>query len=229
MPPVDRPFVSINMASTVDGKITSYRREEPKFTSRLDKKTMDRLRAEADAVLVGAGTLRADDPPLQVRDAAMKAYRTSLGKPDGLINVLVTRSASVDPRSRFFRDERAAGHIVATVEDAPPENVAKLAEVARVWTVGRGSVDLPELLRRLAAEGIERLLVEGGGDLNWGFVAADLVDEIYVTIAPALLGGREAPTLCEGAGFVMADRKRLTLVSAEPIEGEIFCRYAIVR
>lgn len=226
---MDRPFVSINMASTVDGKITSVRREEPKFTSRLDKKTMDRLRAEADAVLVGAGTLRADDPPLQVRNPEMKAYRASLGKPDGLVNVLVTRSARVDPASRFFRDERARGHIVATVEDAPPENVARLASVARVWTIGRGSVDLPELLRRLKADGIERLLVEGGGDLNWGFVHGDLFDELYVTIAPALLGGRDAPTLCEGDGLAMADRRKLELRSAEVVDGEIFCRYAAVR
>src|SRR5262245_684602 len=99
---MSRPFVYINMAMTADGTITSARREEPGFTSPLDKKTMDRLRAEADAVLVGAGTLRADDPALGVRDPEMQAHRRALGKPAGLVNVLVTRSAAIDPGSRFF-------------------------------------------------------------------------------------------------------------------------------
>src|SRR5258705_11166427 len=98
-----RPFVYINMAMTADGKITSARREEPGFASRLDKKTMDRLRAEADAILVGAGTLRADDPPLHVRDPEMQAYRRSLKKPHGLVNVLVTASANGDSGSPFFQ------------------------------------------------------------------------------------------------------------------------------
>jgi len=226
---MDRPFVGINMAMTADGKITSAAREEPAFTSRLDKKTMDRLRAEADAVLVGAGTLRADDPPLHVRDPEMQAYRRSLGKPDGLINVLVTASAAIDPASRFFAEGPVEGRIVATVQDAPAERLEKLAKHAEVWTVGRGSVHLPDLLSRLKARGIDRLLVEGGGELNWGFVRDDLVDELYVTLAPALLGGRSAPTLCEGEGLKMAERKRLTLVSAEIVDGEIFCRYSVIR
>ena len=212
---MDRPFVCINMAMTADGKITSARREEPAFSSRLDKKTMDRLRAEADAVLVGAGTLRADNPPLNVRDPEMKAHRRSLGKPDGLVNVVVTASARVDPDSRFFTGGEAAGRIVATVEDAPADRLARLAEVAEVWTLGRGRVELPLLLTRLKARGMKRLLVEGGGELNWGFVRDDLFDELYVTLVPALLGGSRAPTLCEGEGFDMADQRRLRLVAAD--------------
>ena len=71
-------------------------------------------------------------------------------------------------------------------------------------------------------------MVEGGGELIWGFVRDNLVDELYVTIAPAILGGREAPTLCEGEGLAMAERRRLRLVSSEVVGGEIFCRYAVV-
>jgi 2,5-diamino-6-(ribosylamino)-4(3H)-pyrimidinone 5'-phosphate reductase len=225
---MQRPFVSINMAMTADGKITSARREEPEFTSRRDKKTMDRIRAEADAVLVGAGTLRADDPPLHVRDPEMKDYRRSLGKPEGLVNVVVTASASIDPASRFFGDAKPADRIVATVESAPADRLARLAAVAEVWTLGRGSVDLPALLHRLKARGIDRLLVEGGGELNWGFVRDDLVDELYVTVAPAILGGKDAPTLCEGEGLAMATRRHLKLVSADVVDGEIFCRYEVL-
>jgi 2,5-diamino-6-(ribosylamino)-4(3H)-pyrimidinone 5'-phosphate reductase len=226
---MDRPFVTMNMAMTADGKITSVRREEPTFTSRRDKKMMDRYRAEADAVLVGGGTLRADDPPLHLRDPEMRAYRASLGKPPGLLNVVVTASARIDPASRFFTSSHAAGRIVATVSRADPARRLALAAVAEVWVLGEERVDLPALLARLKERGVERLLVEGGGDLNWGFVRDDLLDELYVTVAPAMLGGRDAPTVCDGEGLSMADRRRLRLVGAEVVEGEIFCRYEIVR
>ena len=226
---MDRPFVTMNMAMTADGKITSAKREQPAFSSRQDKTMMDKYRAEADAILVGAGTLRADDPPLHVRDPEMQEYRAALGKPAPLLNVLVTASASIDPGSRFFHEGLSSGRIVATVEEAPPERLARLRAVSDVWTVGRGSVDLRELLRRLRERGVERLLVEGGGELNWGFVRDDLVDELYVTIAPALLGGRDAPTLCEGEGLAMADQRRLQLIAADVIDGEIYCRYRVVR
>lgn len=226
---MDRPFVYMNMAMTADGKITSARREYPDFTSARDKTTMDRLRAEADAVLVGAGTLRADDPPLGVRDPEMREYRRGLGKPDGIINVLVTASLRIDPAATFFREPSAAARIVATVEEASDDLVRPLEEVAEVWRIGRGNVDLTRLLGALRKRGIERLLVEGGGELNWGFVRDGLLDELYVTIAPSLLGGREAPTLVEGDGLPMGDRVRLRLLSADRHGDELYCRYAVAR
>jgi 2,5-diamino-6-(ribosylamino)-4(3H)-pyrimidinone 5'-phosphate reductase len=225
---VERPFVYINMAMTADGKITSAAREYPKFTSAHDKKTMDRLRAEADAVLVGAGTLRADDPPLNVRDAEMREYRRSLGKPEDLARVAVTSSLDLDPGLRFFR-EGSGSRIVATVEDAPEERSRPLTAVAEVWRVGRGRVDLAELLARLRARGVERLLVEGGGELNWELVEQDLLDELYVTIAPCLLGGREAPTLLEGTGLAMGARVSLRLAAFDRHGDELYCRFQVVR
>ena len=217
------------MAMTADGKITSAAREYPKFTSPHDRRTMDLLRAEADAILVGAGTIRADDPPLHVRDPEQQRRRAALGKPPGLLVVLVTASATVDPDSGFFSHPAAAGRIVATVEDAPPERLDRLRARAEVWLVGTGSVDLAELCRRLKDRGVERLLVEGGGELNWGFVREDLVDEIFVTIAPALLGGRTAPTWLEGEGLAMAHRRALELVDVERHGNELYTRWRVVR
>jgi 2,5-diamino-6-hydroxy-4-(5-phosphoribosylamino)pyrimidine 1'-reductase len=227
---MSRPFVYINMAATVDGKITSAAREYPRLTSEHDRREMDRLRAEADAIAVGARTLRADDPPLQVRNDEMRAHRRTLGKPAGLLRVLITASGQVDPSSRFFDDTDAgAGRIVATVEALPDESLVALADRAEVWKLGRDEVDLKELLKRLAARGVGRLLVEGGGELNWAFLRRDLVDELYVTIAPALLGGREAPTLLEGDGFVMDAQRRLRLESVRREGDELFCRYTVLR
>lgn len=226
---MDRPFVFINMAATADGKITSARREYPRFASANDRARMDRLRAAADAVLLGAGTLRADDPALHVRSEPARRQRAALGKPPGLLRVLVTASGRIDAASRFFDDPDGGGSIVATVEDADREALAALAGRAELWRLGRGHVDLAELLRRLRARGVERLLVEGGGELNWAFVRDGLVDELYLTVAPTLLGGSEAPTLLEGEGFAMADRVRLALVSAERDGDELFCRYRVRR
>jgi 2,5-diamino-6-(ribosylamino)-4(3H)-pyrimidinone 5'-phosphate reductase len=227
--PSDRPFVYVNMAMTADGKITSAEREYAAFTSRHDKRTMDRLRAEADAVLVGAGTLRADDPPLTVRDPAMREHRARLGKPAELGTVVISARLDLPPQARFFRDGDPARRVVATVEEAPEARVRALAERAAVWRVGRGRVDVPELLRRLRASGVERLLVEGGGETNWSFLEADAVDELYVTLAPCLLGGRDAPTLLEGTGLRLAERRRLRLLSCEREGEELYLRWAVER
>ncbi|ANM29763.1 hypothetical protein ABI59_09515 [Acidobacteria bacterium Mor1] len=224
-----RPHVYLNMAMTADGKITSAAREYPKFTSAFDKKNMDRLRARADAVLIGAGTLRADDPPLHVRDAEMQAYRESLGKQRELVHVLVSGSLSVDPDSGFFNPERADSLIVATVDEAPAERVAALEGKAEVWRVGSGRVDMAALLERLHERGVEQLLAEGGGELNWALAQADLLDELFITVAPSLLGGREAPTLLEGPGFAMADQTRLELADLTREGDEIYLRYRVLR
>jgi 2,5-diamino-6-(ribosylamino)-4(3H)-pyrimidinone 5'-phosphate reductase len=225
---MDRPFVLVNMASTLDGKITSAAREYPRFTSPNDRLRMDRLRAGADAIVVGAGTLRADDPLLHVRDPELARQREARGK-GGLLKVVVTASARIDPRSRFFGESDGGARILATVEDAPSERLAPLAGRAEIWRLGRGRVDLPELCRRLRERGVERLLLEGGGALNWDFLHADLVDEIHVTIAPCLLGGREAPTLLEGQGFPMGAQRRLRLVECEREGDELFGCWVVIR
>jgi len=222
-----RPFIYINMAMTVDGKITSATGETPQFSSPHDTRTMDRLRAEADAVLAGAASLRGDDPPLHVRHPEMQAYRQQLGKPAELIHVAVSRTLDLPPSLRMFQQGNPSACIVATVEEAPEAAEQRLAQVAEIWRIGRGDVDIGTLCERLAQRGVERLLVEGGAELNWAFIERDLVDEIYITISPALLGGRDAATAIGGSGFAMADQRRLRLLSVERQGDELYCRYAV--
>ena len=220
---MERPFVYVNMAMTADGKITSAAREYAAFTSRHDKRRMDRLRAEADAVLIGAGTLRADDPPLSIRDPEMRALRASLR------TVVVSARLDLPFGGRFFRDGDPALRIVATVDDAPEDRVQKLVGRAQVWRLGHGRVDVPLLLQRLKDAGVERLLVEGGGETNWAFFEADAIDELHVTLAPSLLGGRDAPTLLEGKGRRLADRRNLRLLSCERVGEELYLHWAVER
>ena len=226
---MERPFVYINMAMTVDGKITSAGREHPRLTTRHDRARMDRLRAEADAIVVGARTVRSDDPNLHVRGQKARAYRRSLGKHAGLLKIIVTAGCGLDPEGRFFSDSDGGGLIVATVEEAPAERLRAFEGRAEVWLLGKQRVDLKLLLNRLADRGVERLLVEGGGELNWELLRDDLVDELYVTIAPRLLGGRDAPTLLEGSGLSMGDQRRLRLLELDRQGDELYCRYAVER
>ena len=227
---MNRPFVFINIAATADGKTTSATREYPRFTSAQDRLHMDRLRASADAILVGGRTLRADNPALHVRSVEMRDHRASLGKADGLLRVVVTASLRIDDDSRFFDERGRAGRIIATVEDAPEDRLAALASRAEIWKIGRGRVDLSVLLERLFAErGVRRLLCEGGGELNWALLRQGLIDELNLTIAPVLLGGRDAPTPLDGEGLSMEQRARLRLEQVRREGDELFCRYSVVR
>jgi len=143
--------------------------------------------------------------------------------------VLVTASGVLDPHSRFFDEADGGDRVIATAEAAPAERLARLAQWAEIWKLGTERVDLAALLARIGERGVERVIAEGGGELNWQLVRDDLVDEIYVTIAPSLLGGRDAPTLLEGEGLTMSTRRVLRLVELHREGDELYCRYAMVR
>ncbi len=222
--PAGRPFVFINMAMTVDGKITSAKREYPKFSSPQDRIRMDRLRAAADALMVAAGTIRADNPTFHVRT---REVREAAGNPV-LHRVAVSASGEIPADSRFFDTSHGGDSILVTSEAVSEATLARFDGRAEIWRLGRESVDLHATLAALSERGIQRLLVEGGGELNWSLLQADLVDELCVTIAPALLGGGDAPTLLGGLGWPMSEQRRLRLLELDRDEDELYCRYAIL-
>lgn len=222
-----RPFVQINVAMSADGKIATVARERPRFASAKDLERLMHLRAEADALLIGAETLRTSDPPTQVTSESARAARRTRGVPEALLVVTVTRSARLPPTLRFFTEPNDAGRIVATTRSASADLLAALPATSEVWTLGEENVDLEALLNRLYARGVRRLLCEGGGELNAALLAAGLVDEVYVTLVPVLLAGSHAPTPFGGAGFVLAERRRLDLLDWEHHQGELYLRYRV--
>lgn len=226
---MDRPYVVLNMASSLDGKITTRKREVFSLGSAEDRALMNELRAGADAVLIGAGTLLDEDPPLLVSDPILQARRgRERGAPHPL-NVLVSASLDLDPAvSRFFNCA-STERLVFTTKSAPGERARAAAQRADVCVVpqgSRGRVDLDAMLAELSRRGIEHLLLEGGGTLNFSMLKAGFIDEICLTLCPLIIGGQSAPTTFEVAGFLRASMRRLELSTSRISEaGEVFLRY----
>jgi riboflavin-specific deaminase-like protein len=218
---VTRPTVILNMAVTADGKIAPVVAERARLGSAVDRREMDRLRAGVDAVIVGAGTVRAVDPPLHVRDASLAATR-----PAPALQVVVSGSGRVSPLARALCEPAHAPRILATTGAATVDPTLEQRGV-EVWRFAETPIRIDELCQRLAERGVGRLLLEGGAELNAAFVAAKAVDELYLTITPLILGGRQAPTLVGGAGATLAAATALELVETRALGAEIFCHYRV--
>ena len=212
------------MATSLDGRIAPASREKVRLGTDEDIRRMDRLRAWADAVVVGAGTLRAEDPPMGLREEELLEQRRREGRPEQPALVVVTRSMEV-PADRAFR---TGGRVIVAAPAAAPDPSEGIVSAGEVWRVGEEDVDPERLLGRLEEEGLERVLLEGGGALAAHFFAAALVDELYVTITPWLLGGEQAPTLAD-LGHPMDPPARFELVDMDAREDEIFLTYARAR
>src|SRR5437867_4411820 len=157
------PFVLLNAAVSIDGKLAAASRRRVRFGSERDRARMDRLRASCDAILIGAGTLRAEDPPLQVRSPALVRQRVREGRPPHLIEIVLSRSLALPMAGRFFAD-RQVPRLVVAPSSAPRRLLAQVRKRCEVLLVGGREVDAARLLDRLRGRGVRRLLVEGGGE-----------------------------------------------------------------
>jgi 5-amino-6-(5-phosphoribosylamino)uracil reductase len=227
-----RPFVTMNVAESVDGKIAPVDGGKINFGGAEDRMQMELLRAEADGVLIGGGTLLAEDPPLLIRDPSIRDRRLSAkGRPHPLnITVCSSLPAQLASMSYFLNPETEK--VVFTTGRSAPELVETAARFARVEVVPldpSGRVDVAEVVRRLPPLGVRHLLLEGGGELNFSMFEAGLVDEVYITVCPFLFGGRTAPTPLDGAGFPRDRVRKLALKSHRVgAHGELFLRYDVL-
>ncbi|MCR3883963.1 2,5-diamino-6-(ribosylamino)-4(3H)-pyrimidinone 5'-phosphate reductase [Methanotrichaceae archaeon M04Ac] len=221
---MERPFVFINAAMSADGKISSFHREQVRISGPEDMDRVSLLRAGSDAVMVGVGTVLADDPGLRIKSADHKKMRSDRGQSNQPLRVVVDSRARTPPGSEVLGE----GSILAVSEAAPEERLAFLREKCEIVVSGEEKVDLGELLSILKKKGVERLMVEGGATLNWSLIEAGLVDEISVYIGPMIIGGEGAPTLVDGPGF-SADYPKLSLISADLLDGGVLLRWRVLR
>ncbi|AAM07440.1 TPA: 2,5-diamino-6-(ribosylamino)-4(3H)-pyrimidinone 5'-phosphate reductase [Methanosarcina acetivorans] len=223
---MDRPFIFINSAMSADGKLSTKERKQVKISGKLDFERMDELRAQADAIMVGIGTVLADDPSLTVKSPERKAARKAAGKSENPVRIIIDSAARTPLDADIFKKGEGL-RIIAVSNSAPAEKIKSLEEKARVIKTGDFKVNLPELAVLLKEMGINTLMVEGGATLNWGMLSAGLVDEVYTFVGNLIIGGKTAPTFTDGEGFTEAELLGLELLSAEKIEDGILLKWKI--
>jgi 2,5-diamino-6-(ribosylamino)-4(3H)-pyrimidinone 5'-phosphate reductase len=219
-----RPFIFINSAMSADGKISSILHRQVRISGNEDLARVDQLRASSDAIMVGLGTVLADDPKLRVKSNYLRKDRLERGAREDPLRIVADSLARTPLDARVLGD----GCIIAVSKASPAKRRVALAERCEIIVSGDQRVNLIELMAVLYRRGVMRLMVEGGAALNWGMIEAGLVDEIYTYLGNMLIGGDLAPSLVEGAGFSDSFPK-LELISLDRIDSGVLLRWRIAK
>jgi diaminohydroxyphosphoribosylaminopyrimidine deaminase/5-amino-6-(5-phosphoribosylamino)uracil reductase len=219
-----RPHVTLKAAATLDGKLADVHGASKWITGDAARQRAHRLRAEADAIVVGLTTVIRDDPALTVRlpePWPREPYR-----------VVLDTGARVDPRAHLIHSGTAARAVIAVGEEAPTLRIDTLeatgASVVRCRT-RQGRVDPVDVLDQLFAREVRTVLVEGGAETHAAFVDAGLVDRVALFLAPMLLGGRDAPGVVGGAGRSLKDALRLGRPTVTPLGDDVLLEADVER
>ncbi|MFW9946167.1 MAG: 2,5-diamino-6-(ribosylamino)-4(3H)-pyrimidinone 5'-phosphate reductase [Candidatus Odinarchaeota archaeon] len=215
---IKKPYVILNAAMTIDGKISS-KEGDSEISDEEDWKEVHKLRTQVDAIMVGKNTILKDNPKLHI-----KFYEHN-----GYYRIVIDSNLSIpiDSQVITFKPETYPTIICAT-ENVLQEKVQEF-EARNIKVIKNGNssnVDLKKLMSNLYNLGIRSVLLEGGGNLNWSFIKEDLVDEIRLTIAPWIVGGKTSITLAEGEGFdKMCQAQRFKLFDLNHRENYVILKY----
>jgi 2,5-diamino-6-(ribosylamino)-4(3H)-pyrimidinone 5'-phosphate reductase len=215
-----RPHVILNAAISLDGKIATYTGDS-RMSSPADLRRVHGLRASVDGIMVGMRTLLRDDPKLTVKFAKDR-------KPQ---RIIVDSNAKTPLTSYVVRTAKEIPTVVAVTSRAPKKRIEILERRGvKVLVCGKGPlVSVKILLQTLGKLGIRKILLEGGGALNWSMLSNGLVDEVLVAITPRILGGEEAVTLVEGKGSpLVKDGVKLKLLNTAEYGPDLVVRYKVI-
>jgi 5-amino-6-(5-phosphoribosylamino)uracil reductase len=220
----ERPYTMLSCSVSLDGYLGD-RTPRLALSNEEDFDRVDEVRASCDAILVGAATVRTDNPRLLVRSQARREERRARGVAATPKKITVTGRADLDPRSNFF----TAGDTEKLVYTASPgvgDARARLGPVATVVDAGR-QVRMRRLTEDLADRGVERLMVEGGGVVHTQFLSDDLVDELQLVVAPFFVGDSSAPRFVSDGRFPWHAGRRATLADVRQLGDVVLLRYAL--
>lgn len=215
------PYTVLSCCVSLDGFLDDASDRRLVLSDDADLDRVDAVRAGCDAILVGAGTIRSDDPRLCVRSPQRRAERLRRGLPESPLKVTVTEHGKLDPGARFFTVGSAARLVYA---GAGADDLRR-AVGATATVVDTGSrTTMRAVAEDLGARGVRRLLVEGGASVLTQFLAEGLADELQLAVAPLLVGDPQAPRLLGPGGRV---RERARLAGVERVGDVVVVRYAL--
>lgn len=221
----ERPYTVLSCAMSLDGYCDSASDQRLVLSNDEDLDRVDAERADCDAILVGAGTVRIDNPRLVVRSAERVARRTARGAPPTPVKVTVTERADLDPAALFFA-RGDTDKLVYCAHDTTEKALELLDGVATVVDAGQ-PVRMRWVCEDLRARGVRRLMVEGGGTVLTQFLTEDLVDELQLVVAPLFVGDSRARRLVDDGRFPWNPDRGATLLEARPIGHVVLLRYAL--
>jgi 5-amino-6-(5-phosphoribosylamino)uracil reductase len=221
----ERPYILLSCGMSLDGYLDGATEERLLLSNAADFDRVDAVRAESDAILVGAVTVRRDNPRLLVRSAARRAERAARGLPPSPIKVTVTGGAELDPCADFF----TAGDVEKIVYCASPAMDDACERLGKVATIVDGGqpMDMHRLTEDLHYRGVRRLMVEGGGIMHTQFLTAGLADELHLVVAPLFVGDSRARRFVSDGAFPWNPDRRATLAEVRQIGDVVLLRYAL--
>jgi len=231
----ERPYVLLSCAMSVDGCLDSAGPGRLVLSGDADLDRVDDERAGSDAIMVGAGTIRRDDPRLLIRSPARRAARAVRGQPEHPTGVTLTASGDLDPGARFFTGAGPHPRPARLVYCPGPVAAGtrrRLDGLAEVVTVGGGAGGdgrpaLAAVLADLSRRGVRRLMVEGGADLGRQFLTGGLVDELQLVLAPFFVGDPGAPRFAGPGRYPFGPSSPMTLAEVRRLDGVVLLRYLL--
>ena len=221
----DRPYTLLSCAMSLDGYLDDASDRRLILSNEADFDRVDEERAGCDAILVGAATVRNDNPRLVVRSSSRVADRQRRGLTPTPIKVTVTERAKLDPDAAFFVVGET-DKLVYCTSDTADEARAAFGPAATVIDSGR-SVTMRRLSEDLYTRGVRRLMVEGGETVLTQFLAEDLADELHLVVAPFFVGDAQAPRFVRDGQYPWSPDRRARLVETRPIGDVVLLRYAL--
>ncbi len=211
-----RPHVILSAAISVDGKIAT-KTGDSNLSSKIDKIRVHKLRSKVDAILIGQNTLRRDDPILSVRYA----------KGRNPIRIILDSRGKISSKSKIIKTCNKIPTILAVSKNISNKNLQRLKKYPlEIIIAGENKVNLKQLLKQLEKRKIKKLLLEGGGTVNWEFIKQGLFDEIIVTVTPFLIGGTKSISLVQGLGFSKISKStKLKLKKIKQQKNELVLHY----
>lgn len=221
----ERPYILLSCSMSLDGYLDSAAEGRLLLSNDADFDRVDDVRAGCDAILVGAATVRNDDPALMVRSEERRARRVRDGRPEDPVKVTLTSRGDLSPQARFFTLGEA-DKVVYCPSRTVPGLEDRVGALAKVVDLGE-QVRMEQVVADLHSRGVRRLMVEGGGTVHTQFLTAGLADELQLVVAPFFVGDSRARRFVGDGRYPWCPDNRARLAESRPIGDVVLMRYAL--